>query len=83
MQDNPKRLKSEKHYHFQKDRGHDTENCYQLKSEIEHLIRGYLKEFVDHNHGRRIREPGGGQDFEELIPERDNYPIGGTIGIIS
>ncbi|GAA0159121.1 hypothetical protein LIER_15976 [Lithospermum erythrorhizon] len=33
---------------YHKDHGHDTDECYELKAEIQKLIkRGYLKEYVD------------------------------------
>ncbi|XP_077228277.1 uncharacterized protein LOC143861229 [Tasmannia lanceolata] len=41
-----KRDKS-KYCRFHRDHGHDTDNCWQLKEEIEQLIsRGYLKKYV-------------------------------------
>ncbi|KAL0426322.1 UNVERIFIED_CONTAM: hypothetical protein Slati_2807000 [Sesamum latifolium] len=50
MKDNPKRLKSDKYCRFHKDRGHNIEDCYHLKNEIEKLIqRGYLREYVESN----------------------------------
>ncbi|KAL0439164.1 UNVERIFIED_CONTAM: hypothetical protein Slati_2399400 [Sesamum latifolium] len=48
LQDNSKRMKSDKYCHFHRDRGHDTEEYHHLKNETKKLIqRGYLKEFVD------------------------------------
>ncbi|KAL0345291.1 UNVERIFIED_CONTAM: hypothetical protein Sradi_4360400 [Sesamum radiatum] len=38
IQDDPKRMKSEQFFHFHEDRGHDTEDCYNLKDEIERLV---------------------------------------------
>ncbi|KAL0444272.1 UNVERIFIED_CONTAM: hypothetical protein Slati_2149900 [Sesamum latifolium] len=58
MQDNPKRMKSEQFCHFHEDRGHDTEDCYNLKDEIEKLIqKGHFREFLVHK--------GRINDFEE------------------
>ncbi|KAL0344709.1 UNVERIFIED_CONTAM: hypothetical protein Sradi_4302200 [Sesamum radiatum] len=38
---------SNKYCRFHKEKGHDTEDCYQLKDEIERLVRqGYFKEFI-------------------------------------
>ncbi|KAL0409192.1 UNVERIFIED_CONTAM: hypothetical protein Sradi_1853600 [Sesamum radiatum] len=49
MQDNPKRLKSNKYFHFHRDMGHTTEECRHLQNEIEKLIQwGHLKEYVKH-----------------------------------
>ncbi|KAL0458400.1 UNVERIFIED_CONTAM: hypothetical protein Slati_0467200 [Sesamum latifolium] len=46
MQDNLKRMKSEQFCHFHEDRGHDTEDCYNLKDEIERLVqKGHFREF--------------------------------------
>ncbi|KAL0445409.1 UNVERIFIED_CONTAM: hypothetical protein Slati_2263600 [Sesamum latifolium] len=48
MREDPKRMRSSKYYQFHKDRGHSTEDCFQLKDEIEKLIQqGYLKEYIE------------------------------------
>ncbi|KAL0393050.1 UNVERIFIED_CONTAM: hypothetical protein Sradi_2527800 [Sesamum radiatum] len=53
MKDNRKRVKSEKYCHFQRDRGHTTEECHHLMNEIEKLIqRGYLKEYINQGPSR-------------------------------
>ncbi|KAL0412003.1 UNVERIFIED_CONTAM: hypothetical protein Slati_3790000 [Sesamum latifolium] len=58
MQDNPKRMKSEQFCHFHEDRGHDTEDCYNLKDEIERLVqKRHFREFLVHR--------GRINDFEE------------------
>ncbi|KAL0313135.1 UNVERIFIED_CONTAM: hypothetical protein Sradi_5712800 [Sesamum radiatum] len=42
----PAKKYSNKYCKFHKERGHDTEECYQLKDEIERLVRqGYFKEY--------------------------------------
>ncbi|KAL0344705.1 UNVERIFIED_CONTAM: hypothetical protein Sradi_4301800 [Sesamum radiatum] len=40
----PAKWFSNKYCRFHKEKGHDTENCYQLKDEIERLVRqGYSR----------------------------------------
>ena len=39
MRNTPAKKNSNKYCRFYKDKGHDTEECYQLKDEIERLIR--------------------------------------------
>ncbi|KAL0400128.1 UNVERIFIED_CONTAM: hypothetical protein Sradi_2356100 [Sesamum radiatum] len=65
MKDNPKRLKSDKYCRFHKDRGHNTEDCYHLKNEIEKLIqRGYLREYVENNpSGNNTTPRRGGREW--------------------
>ena len=42
----PSRSRDEKYCRFHRDHGHDSEQCIQLKDEIEVLIRrGYLKKY--------------------------------------
>uniref|UniRef100_A0A2N9GG66 RNase H type-1 domain-containing protein n=1 Tax=Fagus sylvatica TaxID=28930 RepID=A0A2N9GG66_FAGSY len=44
---NPDRKAKDKYCHFHKDHGHSTENCYDLKRQIEELIKqGELQRFV-------------------------------------
>ncbi|XP_022883099.1 uncharacterized protein LOC111399839 [Olea europaea var. sylvestris] len=63
-----------KYYHFHKDHGHDTEECVQLKEEIEHLLRrGLLAKYVKNDRGK--------QRLEGLPPPRAgviNIIIGGV-----
>ena len=43
----PNKKNQRKYYRFHKDHGHDTDECIQLKDEIEALIyRGHLAWFV-------------------------------------
>ncbi|XP_010275029.1 PREDICTED: uncharacterized protein LOC104610215 [Nelumbo nucifera] len=47
MRGDPNNRNPNKYFHFHKDVGHDTENCRNLKNEIEDLIkRGYLRHFI-------------------------------------
>ncbi|XP_050290427.1 uncharacterized protein LOC126728678 [Quercus robur] len=69
--DPSKRLR-DKYYHFHRDHGHDTTNCYDLKQQIEAFIRqGKLQRFV---HKERTNPP------QEQAPRRENErpqpPIG-------
>ncbi|KAL0395033.1 UNVERIFIED_CONTAM: hypothetical protein Slati_4469500 [Sesamum latifolium] len=46
MQDNPKRMKYDQFCRFHEDRGHDTEDCYNLRDEIERLVqKGHSENF--------------------------------------
>ncbi|KAL0416696.1 UNVERIFIED_CONTAM: hypothetical protein Slati_3501500 [Sesamum latifolium] len=91
MKDNPKRLKSDKYSRFHKDRGHNTEDCYYLKNEIEKLIqRGYLKEYVENNpSGNNTAHRRGGEEFEEAESSRrrekgrENLPTAGVISVVT
>ncbi|KAL0373877.1 UNVERIFIED_CONTAM: hypothetical protein Sradi_3303400 [Sesamum radiatum] len=48
----PAKKYSNKYCKFHKEKGYDTEDCYQLKDEIERLVRqGYFKEYIRDQHG--------------------------------
>ncbi|KAL8481254.1 hypothetical protein ACS0TY_027149 [Phlomoides rotata] len=46
----PTRSNSNKFFHFHNDYGHNTNDCFHLRDEIERLIQaGNLKEFIYHD----------------------------------
>ncbi|KAL2241736.1 UNVERIFIED_CONTAM: hypothetical protein Sindi_0814800 [Sesamum indicum] len=56
----PAKRFSNKYCRFHRERGHDTEECYQLKDEIERLVRqGYIKRQNPHNFEERRRDRRG------------------------
>ena len=51
MKEDPNKRNKNKYCHFHRDYGHDTDECYDLKQQIENLIRqGKLRHFVGRNH---------------------------------
>ena len=53
MKGDPNKRNKSKYCHFHKDHGHDTDECYDLKQQIENLIKqGKLRHFV----GRDYRD---------------------------
>ncbi|KAL2234291.1 UNVERIFIED_CONTAM: Retrovirus-related Pol polyprotein from transposon [Sesamum indicum] len=85
----PAKKNSSKYCRFHRERGHDTEECYQLKDEIERLVRqGYFKDLIskDQSRGRhsRSRSPvrhGGGAGAGQTAQE--NAPVKGIIHMIA
>ena len=72
LKGDPNKRPRDKYYHFHRDHGHDTANCYDLKQQIEALIRqGKLQRFVNKE---RADPP------QEQAPRRENErprpPIG-------
>ncbi|XP_012839266.1 PREDICTED: uncharacterized protein LOC105959672 [Erythranthe guttata] len=96
MQPNAKREKSDRYCRFNKDRGHTTEECAQLKVAIERLIKqGHLGEYIDKSRNKRRddlprrdnnrdqqqrREEGGHRRDPD---NNDNQPTRGIISFIS
>ncbi|KAL0400151.1 UNVERIFIED_CONTAM: hypothetical protein Sradi_2358400 [Sesamum radiatum] len=87
---------SNKYCKFHKEKGHDTEDCYQLKDEIERLVtQGYFKEFIleqdgrsrDHKVGDRTRSRSRSRErFKEdnrKDRSRENVPVKGVINTIA
>ena len=51
MKGDPHKHNKNKYYHFHRDHGHDTDECYDLKQQIENLIRqGKLRHFIGRDH---------------------------------
>ncbi|XP_020549795.1 uncharacterized protein LOC105162948 [Sesamum indicum] len=89
MHDTLAKKNSHKYCRFHKDKGHNTEDCYQLRDEIERLIRqGYLKHLIDRRakagdrSKSRSRERHQKDEAGKSIA-RDNAPTKGIIHTIS
>ena len=51
MKGNPNKRNKNKYYRFHRDHGHDMDKCYDLKQQIENLIKqGKLRHFVGRDH---------------------------------
>ena len=58
MKPNPNRKTSNEYCKYHKAKGHDTSECWQLKSAIEDAIRqGYLKEYIDRYSSCKVERP--------------------------
>ncbi|KAL0303488.1 UNVERIFIED_CONTAM: hypothetical protein Sradi_6216900 [Sesamum radiatum] len=95
----PARKYSNKYCKFHREKGHDIEDCYQLKDEIERLVRQrYFKEYKLHRGGSvdrkignrrtrsRSRSPNRFRSREEDKREkmsRENVPVKGMINTIA
>ena len=64
LKGNPNKRSRDKYCHFHRDHNHDIANCYDLKQQIETLIKqGKLKRFVN---WEGVNPP------QEQVPQRDN-----------
>ncbi|XP_011079220.1 uncharacterized protein LOC105162804 [Sesamum indicum] len=74
---------------FHKDKGHNTEDCYQLRDEIERLVRqGYFKHLIDRraeagDRSRSRSRERHQKDEAGKSTARDNPPTKGIIHTIS
>ena len=51
MKGDPSKRNKSKYYRFHRDHGHNTDECYELKQQIESLInQGELKIFIGRDH---------------------------------
>ena len=51
MKGDPNKRNRNKYYRFHRDHGHDTDECFDLKQQVENLIRqGKLKSFLGRDH---------------------------------
>ena len=73
LKSDPSKRSRNKYYRFHRDHGHDTADCYDLKQQIEALIReGKLQKFVSKERtNTNLREQASRRDNEHLRP-----PIG-------
>ncbi|KAL2237225.1 UNVERIFIED_CONTAM: hypothetical protein Sindi_0914200 [Sesamum indicum] len=89
MRDTPAKKNSNMYCRFHKDKGHNTEDCYQLKDEIKRLVRqGYFKHLIDRRSetGDRSRLPSCERHQKDEAGKnvvRDNAPTKGIIHTIS
>ncbi|KAL2235182.1 UNVERIFIED_CONTAM: Retrovirus-related Pol polyprotein from transposon [Sesamum indicum] len=77
----PAKRYSNKYCRFHREKGHDTEDCYQLKDEIERLVRqGYFRRQNPHTFGERRRDRRGRSRSRERRPnwatEREDRTLG-------
>ncbi|GAV64286.1 hypothetical protein CFOL_v3_07804 [Cephalotus follicularis] len=60
MRSSAEKRDTEKYCRYHRDHGHDTEECRQLKNQIEDLIcKGHLRKYVDRNAPSERRERRG------------------------
>ncbi|GKV19329.1 hypothetical protein SLEP1_g29608 [Rubroshorea leprosula] len=84
MASNPARRDQTRFCAFHGEHGHDTEECRQLKIEIERLIRrGALRQFVKTNDSSRNRKDQHKKPGEKEKEEEQPLEVVGTINIVS
>ncbi|KAL2227192.1 UNVERIFIED_CONTAM: Retrovirus-related Pol polyprotein from transposon [Sesamum indicum] len=87
----PARKNSHKYCRFHRERGHNTDECYQLKDEIERLIRqGYFRDLIARSYQdgsrksrSRSRERRAGNGISAGHNVRENAPVKGVIHSIA
>ena len=71
MKGDPSKQNKSKYYHFHQDHGQDTNKCYNLKQQIEVLIKqGKLKNFPGRDH------KGERQALKGKVEELVHQPLG-------
>ncbi|GAV56648.1 LOW QUALITY PROTEIN: hypothetical protein CFOL_v3_00190, partial [Cephalotus follicularis] len=76
----------EKYCRYHRDHGHDTEDCRQVKNQIEDLIqRGHLRKYVDREapHGRREKAYGRQSQVVQQVHHSKRLRTGGDEEVIS
>ncbi|GAV82657.1 hypothetical protein CFOL_v3_26108, partial [Cephalotus follicularis] len=75
----------EKYYRYHRDHDHDTEECRQLKNQIEDLIRkGHLRKYVDRDapqgrwEQRREEAPRQQEEHQPRVPHSKRLRTGGA-----
>ena len=75
MKGDPNNRNKNKYCHFHRDHGDDTDECYDLKQQIENLIRqGKLRHFVGMDHKN--------EKLKAKMEESSRPPLGEIRGII-
>ena len=69
LKGDPSKRSREKYFHFHQDHGHNTSKCYDLKQQIEALIRqGKLQQFVSKERADPPPEQATRRDNEHPMP---------------
>ena len=69
MKGDPNKCNRNKYCHFHRDHGHDTDECFDLKQQIENLIRqGKLRNFL----GRDYKD----EKLKAKVEESSRPPLG-------
>ncbi|GAV65855.1 LOW QUALITY PROTEIN: hypothetical protein CFOL_v3_09369, partial [Cephalotus follicularis] len=86
MRSRVKKRDVEKYCRYHRDHGHDTEECRQLKNQIEDLIRkGHLRKYVDRDapQGRREQRREVAPRQQDKQQQQQQQPRGGDEEVIS
>ena len=81
LKGDPRKRSRDKYCRFHRDHGHDTSDCYDLKQQIEALIRqGKLQRFIDKERKDRPQEPPTRRENEHPRPPLGDIRmiVGGT-----